>query len=51
MYKDTNEITNEDLGFKLTNSMIFGESMIYTGFIQKTIKADLCVIFHYAIPL
>jgi hypothetical protein len=29
MYKGTNEITNKGLGFKLTNSMSFGESMIY----------------------
>jgi hypothetical protein len=35
MYKGTNEITIEDLGFKLTNSMSFGESVIAAGFIQK----------------
>jgi hypothetical protein len=33
MYKGTNEITNEDLGFKLMNSISFGESVISTGFI------------------
>jgi hypothetical protein len=38
MYKGTNEITNKGLGFKLTNTMSFGESMISTGFIQKTAK-------------
>jgi hypothetical protein len=38
MYKGTNEITNEGLGFKLTNSMSFGESVFSAGYIQKTIK-------------
>jgi hypothetical protein len=32
MYKDTNEITNKGLGFKLTNSTSFGESEISAGF-------------------
>jgi hypothetical protein len=50
MYKGTNEITNEDLGFKLTNSMSFGESVIAVGFIQKTIKGNLHVRVNYAIP-
>jgi hypothetical protein len=38
MYKGTNEITNKGLGFKLTNSMSFGESVFPIGYIQKTIK-------------
>jgi hypothetical protein len=50
MYKGTNEITNKGLGFKLTNSTSFGESMISTRFNQKTIKADLNVRVNYAIP-
>jgi hypothetical protein len=50
MYKGTNETTNEDLGFKLTNSMSFDESMISAGFIQKTVKGDLYVKVNYAIP-
>jgi hypothetical protein len=33
MYKGTNEITNEGLGFKLTNSMSFGESVFSAGYI------------------
>jgi hypothetical protein len=49
MYKGTNEITNEDLGFKLTNSMSFGKSMISAGFIQKlsrqTYMAELIMQF------
>jgi hypothetical protein len=49
MYKGTNEITNKDLGFKLTNSMSFGKFMISVGFIQKIIKADLHVRVNYAI--
>jgi hypothetical protein len=50
MYKDINMITNKGLGFKLTNSISFGESMISTRFIQKTIKADLYVRVNYVIP-
>jgi hypothetical protein len=38
MYKGINEITNEGLGFKLTNSTSFGEPMISAGFTEKTIK-------------
>jgi hypothetical protein len=49
MYKGTNEITNKDLGFKLTNSTSYGKSMISAGFIQKTIKVDLHVRINYAI--
>jgi hypothetical protein len=37
MYKGTYESANKGLGFKLTNFMSFGESLIYAGFIQKTI--------------
>jgi hypothetical protein len=33
MYKGTNEITNEGLGFKLTNSIMFGESVFFAGYI------------------
>ena len=43
-------ITNKGLGFKLTNSMSFGESIFSTGFIQKTIKVDLHVRFNCAYP-
>jgi hypothetical protein len=50
MYNDTNEITNEDLGFKLINSMSYVESMISAGFNKKTVKADLHVRVNYAIP-
>jgi hypothetical protein len=32
MYKGINIITNKGLGFKLINSMSFGESMISIGF-------------------
>jgi hypothetical protein len=49
MYKGTNEITNKDLGFKLTDSTSFGESVISAGFIQKTVKGDLHVRVNYAI--
>jgi hypothetical protein len=41
MYKGTNDITNKGLGFKLTNSMCFGESVIYVEFNQKTVKVYL----------
>jgi hypothetical protein len=50
MYKGTNEITNKSLGFKLTNSMSFGETMISAGFNQKIVKADIHVRVNYAIP-
>jgi hypothetical protein len=50
MYKGTNEITNKGLGFKLMNSLSFGESMIYAGFNQETIKADLYVRVNNTIP-
>jgi hypothetical protein len=50
MYKGTNEITNKGLGFKLMNFMSFGESVISIVFNQKTVKVDLHVSVHYAIP-
>jgi hypothetical protein len=50
MYKGTNEIANKGLGFKLMNSMSFGESVISEGYIQKTIKADLHVRVNNKIP-
>jgi hypothetical protein len=50
MYKGTNEITNKGLGFKLINSMSFGESVISTGFNQKIVKVDLHVRVNNAIP-
>jgi hypothetical protein len=40
MYKGTNEITNKDLGFKLINSMSFGESIFLAGLFQKIGKED-----------
>jgi hypothetical protein len=43
MYKGTYESTNKGLGFKLTNSMSFGESVISAGLFQKTVKGDLFV--------
>jgi hypothetical protein len=50
MYKGINIITNKDLGFKLTNSRSFGKSIIFAGFNQKPVKADLHVRVNYAIP-
>jgi hypothetical protein len=38
MYKGTNEITFKGLGFKLINSMSFGESVFLAGLIQKTVR-------------
>jgi hypothetical protein len=49
MYKGTNEITNEGLGFKLTNSMSFSESVFSAGYIQKTVNGDLHVRVNNAI--
>jgi hypothetical protein len=43
MYKGTNESTNKGLGFKLTNYMSFGESVISAGLFQNTIKGDLFI--------
>jgi hypothetical protein len=51
IYKGTNEITNKGLGFKLTNSISFGKSVISTGFNQKTIKTDLHVRVNYDRPI
>jgi hypothetical protein len=50
MYKGTIIITNEGLGFKLTNSMSFGESVFFVGYIQKIVKAGLLVRVNNAIP-
>ena len=50
MHKGVNMITNKGLGFKLMNSMSFGESMISAGFIQKTIKVDLDVRVNRTYP-
>ena len=43
MYKGINIITNDGLGFKLINSMSFGESMFIAGFNQKTAKKNLII--------
>jgi hypothetical protein len=40
MYKGPNEITNKGLGFKLMNSMSFGESIFSAGLFQKMGKED-----------
>jgi hypothetical protein len=49
MYMGTNEITNKGLGFKLTNSMSFGESVISAEFNRKpsrqTYKLELIMQF------
>jgi hypothetical protein len=50
MYKGTNKITNKSLGFKLTNSTSFGESVISSGYIQKTVKGNLHVRGNHGIP-
>jgi hypothetical protein len=43
MKNSTNERIYIDLGFKLTNSMSFGESLFSAGLFQKTTKRDLFV--------
>jgi hypothetical protein len=43
MRNGTNERIYIGLGFKLTNSMSFGESMFSAGLFQKTTKRDLFV--------
>jgi hypothetical protein len=40
MRNDTNERIYIGLGFKLTNSMSFGESLFSVGLFQKTTKRD-----------
>ena len=50
MYKGINIITNDGLGFKLINSMSFGESVFIAGFNQKTAKEDLIVKGKYRVP-
>jgi hypothetical protein len=37
-------------GFKLTNSMSFGEYVSLAGFIQKIVKEDLFIKGNYGIP-
>ena len=48
MYKGMKVIHNIDLGFKLTNSMSFVESVFSAGFIQKTVKVDLYIRINHA---
>jgi hypothetical protein len=43
MRNDTNERIYIGLGFKLTNSLSFGESLFSTGLFQKTTKRDLFI--------
>jgi hypothetical protein len=43
MRNGTNERIYIGLGFKLTNSMSFGESLFSVGLFQKTTKRDLFV--------
>jgi hypothetical protein len=43
MRNGTNERIYIGLGFKLTNSMIFGESLFSAGLFLKTTKRDLFV--------
>ena len=50
MYKGMKVITNKGLGFKLTNSMSFDESVFSIGFIQKTVKVDLDVRLNHDYP-
>ena len=50
MDKGINVITNEGLGFKLINSISFGESVFPVGFNQKTTKEDLIVKEKYRVP-
>jgi hypothetical protein len=50
MHKGTIEITNKGLGFKLINSMSFGESVFPAGVIQKTTKRYLFVKGNIRIP-
>ena len=50
MHKGINIITNKCLGFKLINSISFGESVFPAGFNQKTAKEDLIVKGNYGVP-
>jgi hypothetical protein len=43
MRNGTNERVYIGLGFKLTNSMSFGESLFSAGLFQKTSKRDLFI--------
>jgi hypothetical protein len=51
MQKGIYERTNKGLGFKLTNSTSFGESLIFAEFIQKTIMGDLFIKINQGIIL
>ena len=51
MHKGINMITNKGLGFKLTISTSFGESVFLAAFNQKTAKEDLIVKGKYGVPL
>ena len=50
MHKGINIITNKCLGFKLINSISFGESVFPAGFNQKPAKEDLFVKGNHGIP-
>jgi hypothetical protein len=50
MRKGIYERINKGLGFKLTNSTSFSESMISAGYIQKTIMGDQHVRRNTAVP-
>jgi hypothetical protein len=50
MHKGTIKITNRGLGFKLINSMSFGESVFSARFIKKTAKRYLFVKENIEIP-
>ena len=50
MYKGINIITNKSLGFKLMNSISFGESVFSAGFNLKTAKEDLNIKGKYGFP-
>jgi hypothetical protein len=51
MRNGTNERIYIGLGFKLTNSMSFGESLFSTGLFQKTTKRDLFVKGKFGIKI
>jgi hypothetical protein len=51
MRNGTNERINIDLGFKLTNSMSFGESLFFVELFQKTTKRDLFVKGKFGIKI
>jgi hypothetical protein len=51
MRNGTNERIYIDLGFKLTNSMSFGESLFSAGLLQKTTKRDLFIKVKFRIKI